>query len=534
MKGGNIVPSPVIPYMRRSIVLCLALLLTASAFAQHGEVDLKPFTSLPAGSLQDGIGHCDLKVTTKSEEARKFFEQGMCYYHCFHWTEAQRSFRDAVKADPGFAMGWWGLHITLMNPWNRSNTYKAEREGAIDRAVRMMSSTSPLEQDLIRAWKIWSSGANNAFNDFESAMLDICERYPKEVEPRVLMSGIYVQTNLSNGYLENGQPDKPMRTTRRLVSEAFAIDADNAAAHHYWIHACEGGPTPQEALHSADRLGEVAWNSGHMVHMPGHIYFRCGLYDKAIRSLGNARKVDEQYNKQVGTADGNWNYFHNTDFLIAAMMEGGQRSAAYDLAKTSMVSAVSYVLWRDSDFAELNKAIEAKKVKSDAMLSQFVKAMIAFDAGDLVNLEAAAKEVKNLASSAQKFDLDHLMRIETEAAIDCIKNDGANVEPMLKEVQSILAKQPYDEPPVYARPPAEGIGLALLKTTKYDLAIEAFEMALKDRPNNPYSLYGLAVATEKKGDKEGAKKLYQRVVDALKSGDKDMKIYVAAMAKITG
>ncbi len=510
--------------MRRSIVLCLALLLSASVFAQHGEIELKPFTSLPAGSLQDGIGHCDLKVTTKSEEARKFFEQGMCYYHAFHWTEAQRSFRDAVKADPGFAMGWWGIHIVLQNPWNRSNTYKAERDGAIERAVRMMDGCSPLEQDLIRAFKIWSVNPGSAFADFEKTMMEICRQYPKEVEPRIILAGIYCQTDLSTMYAEP-VPDSPMGKARMLVQEALKLDPKSAGAHHYWIHSNEGGPRPEDALASADALGKIAFNSGHLIHMPGHIYFRCGLYDKAVESLGNGMKADEAYNKAVGTSNGNWNYFHNIDFLLSALAEAGKKSEALALARGKSRGKVAYLLWRDSDFETLAKELESKSVKVGPLMEAFVGVNTAFQHKELDELEQAVKKVTELTGTSDKFDRDQFYRIEAQTALACAKNDGEGVEPLVEEVIRILGKQPYDEPPDYGRPVCEGMGLMLLNTTKLDLAKRCFDLALKDRPNNPYSLYGLAMVAEKKGNKGEAKKLFVKTIEALKAGDKDLAIY---------
>ena len=61
-------------------------------------------------------------------------------------------------------------------------------------------------------------------------------------------------------------------------------DAPNdSAANHYWIHAMEPSNHPERAIQSAALLASLAPTSGHMVHMPGHIYYRMGDYADAGR-----------------------------------------------------------------------------------------------------------------------------------------------------------------------------------------------------------------------------------------------------------
>ncbi len=45
-------------------------------------------------------------------------------------------------------------------------------------------------------------------------------------------------------------------------------------------------PFPERALRSADRLGDMCPDAGHMNHMPGHIYALCGEYEKAKIASG--------------------------------------------------------------------------------------------------------------------------------------------------------------------------------------------------------------------------------------------------------
>ncbi len=66
-------------------------------------------------------------------------------------------------------------------------------------------------------------------------------------------------------------------------------EPQNSAANHLWIHAVEAGPHPEQALHSAEILGSLAPASGHMVHMPGHIFYRTGRLRRAQDSIRRFR-----------------------------------------------------------------------------------------------------------------------------------------------------------------------------------------------------------------------------------------------------
>ena len=50
--------------------------------------------------LYEGLGNFGRKVTTRSHEAQRYFDQGLTLAFAFNHTEAIRSFRGAAKADP--------------------------------------------------------------------------------------------------------------------------------------------------------------------------------------------------------------------------------------------------------------------------------------------------------------------------------------------------------------------------------------------------------------------------------------------------
>src|SRR3954468_6601129 len=95
--------------------LCLAFLgaaiLVCGAWAN--EPDAAPAAPAPGPRAREplfaGLGPRSRPVTTASDEAQRYFDQGLKFLHAFNHDEAIRSFRQAATLDPACAMAWWGV-----------------------------------------------------------------------------------------------------------------------------------------------------------------------------------------------------------------------------------------------------------------------------------------------------------------------------------------------------------------------------------------------------------------------------------------
>jgi hypothetical protein len=63
--------------------------------------------------LFDGLGNFHRTITTSSKEAQAYFDQGMRLLWAFNHDESSRSFAKAAKLDPGCAMCFWGVSLTV-------------------------------------------------------------------------------------------------------------------------------------------------------------------------------------------------------------------------------------------------------------------------------------------------------------------------------------------------------------------------------------------------------------------------------------
>src|SRR5215469_10901848 len=127
----------------------LALLLIPAAFGQahkgHPADDYR-MTEMGPPQRITGLGESHLKITTKSEAAQAYFDQGLSLLHCFWDFEAYRAFKEASRLDPGAAMPYWGVVEAI-------NDYKAmeeEKKDALEKAKERMSKVSDHEQYYLR------------------------------------------------------------------------------------------------------------------------------------------------------------------------------------------------------------------------------------------------------------------------------------------------------------------------------------------------------------------------------------------------
>ena len=76
--------------MRRIISIVLVLALSAIALADDAKYAV----------LIDGLGSYSRPISTKSEMAQKFFDQGLRLVYGYYSPEATASFKEASRHDP--------------------------------------------------------------------------------------------------------------------------------------------------------------------------------------------------------------------------------------------------------------------------------------------------------------------------------------------------------------------------------------------------------------------------------------------------
>ncbi|MEQ1764926.1 MAG: tetratricopeptide repeat protein, partial [Pyrinomonadaceae bacterium] len=521
----------------------LLMISASSAFAQHQHgpqsyASATSFADLPAPPVMKGIGTASIKITTKDPKAQQFFDQGLNLLHAFWDLEAYRAFREASRIDPSAPMAWWGVYNSLAQ---NSQELAEERAAALKKAIELMPTASDREQYYIRSIQLLAEqGKGRAA--WVAELEALISKYPNEVEAQLLIANALASH--AGSYLPDGRPREGKMYGRSILQNLLRTNPEHAAVHHYWIHASENGPRPEEALDSAAKLTKLAPNSGHLIHMPGHIYYRLGMYDKAREAFVASLDFDLGYMRENKIHPiNNWNYTHNLDYLVANSAEQGRYKEAEKYARmlaeipsdaarvkstglgymlyggdTALVRLrMRFGMWDDAA-AELQKlpaVSDALSVKYKAAILAYLKGMNSIEKKkDVVaassSLDALEKLSSEMAaargSNASDWYFGHATRVvavhllDLRGSLASLRGEHDEAIRLLNEAVTKERDLGYWEPPHYTRPVLESLGEAYIRAGKFAEAAAAYEKILATRPNSGFAFFGMARLFSKAGD----------------------------------
>ncbi|MDO8433684.1 MAG: hypothetical protein Q7S58_14865 [Candidatus Binatus sp.] len=528
--------------MRTQILATIAGLMLSIAIAAPARCDSSPVApASPAAAsspsadsrhepIFDGLGHLHHSVTTNSPLAQKYFDQGLTFIYAFNHDEAAGSFKEAAQRDPDMAMAYWGIALSL-GP-NINLPEDDERGKAAYEAIQKARSLEPKVSEPERAYieaLAQRYAADGKMTDalqtaYANAMRDVAKKYPDDPDAGVLFAESMMDLHPWNLWTPDG---KPVPGTEEIVATLEGVMAkypDHMGANHYYIHAVEASPNPGRALPAADRLGPIVPASGHLVHMPSHIYIRTGDYQNSAMANERAIKADRVYIRERNPKGVYplMYYPHNIQFLWAScMMQGNSKcafKASHDLDVVSY-SPESLQMIHSMPMGEFTLPsryfTEARFGKWDAILKEPAPS------SEFTYLTGVWHYARGLAFVAKKkFDQAEQERKQLEAIVAATPADrivGFNSAKKLLELGSetlageIAAAQgkhddaiaqlraavaiqdtlTYEEPPPWYYPVRETLGMELIAAGKPSDAEQVFRDDLARNPENGWSLAGL-------------------------------------------
>jgi tetratricopeptide (TPR) repeat protein len=330
-----------LPATRRALVAAALALLTIAAAAQMSmpghdmgkKRDIPAPETLPVPLHMTGLGNSHLDIGA-TPEAQAWFDQGLNATHDFWDYEAERAFEQGIRVDPNCAMCFWGLYRAIGSR-GADNIYS---KAAFDNAVRLRKHASKEGRLFIDAAVAGEAESNashtsspspsGAESNSTQIYREMVKKFPKDPQAKIFLS-----ESLLDGYNDDGTPKPGTLKAIAILEDVLKTAPNDSAANHYWIHAMEPGQHPERAIPSAKLLASLAPASGHMVHMPGHIFYRVGDYGQAEHWFAASTAVDEAYMRDQHVAvDDDWNYVHNLMYGIANLMEEGKLQEATTLS----------------------------------------------------------------------------------------------------------------------------------------------------------------------------------------------------------
>ena len=284
--------------------------------------------------LHEGLGSAHIPITTSSELAQKYFDQGLRLHFGFWISESRRSFEEAIRQDPEAPMPYWGKAWAFGRYHNNAAPPERDLETsykAIQEALARKSKGTALEQGLIDAMATRIAKDPKAPREaldaaYAKAMRALSEEHPENVNVLTLAAAAQMNTSRWNYWNESGKANNENTDWFvKTLERALELEPRHSGAIHYYVHGVEASDDVFRAREPARQLASTAPNLAHLVHMGSHILIQTGDYDHAADTNIDASMADELY---IGQPDQEGiyplgSYQHNVHFVwVAASMEG--------------------------------------------------------------------------------------------------------------------------------------------------------------------------------------------------------------------
>ena len=148
-----------------------------------------------APPLFDNLGSLHHPITATSEQAQRYFDQGLRLVYAFNHEEAIRSFEAAGQEDPKAAMAYWGIALALGPNINSAMEKKDEHRAIemVQKARRLADRATPEEQayiDALTTRYVGRKGAKRKGLDeaYAKAMRLVAQRFPEDADAATLFA----------------------------------------------------------------------------------------------------------------------------------------------------------------------------------------------------------------------------------------------------------------------------------------------------------------------------------------------------------
>ncbi|HEY6436744.1 MAG TPA: hypothetical protein VIY47_09140, partial [Ignavibacteriaceae bacterium] len=234
--------------MRNSIMGIILLLLFGCSTDQKKQAP-----------LFDNLGTLDFPITTNSELAQQYFNQGVILAYGFNHEEAFRSFEEVARLDSNCGMAYWGMAYVLgpnINlPMDASSVHTAYE--AIQKAITLLDDETQNEKDFVMALSERYSAEvmedrtplDQAYSD---AMRNLVNTYPDDLDAATMFAESIMDCHPWDYWLKDGTAQSWTPELLAVLESVMERNPDHHGANHLYIHAVEASKNPDRGLTSAD------------------------------------------------------------------------------------------------------------------------------------------------------------------------------------------------------------------------------------------------------------------------------------------
>ncbi len=546
----------------------LLFLVSATVLASSGSALAQDSGALAV--MVPGGGTYSRPITTDSQQAQAFFDQGLRMAWSFYFPESIASYQEAARLDPDSPMPHFGIaHAAGPNPNSRYAGMPDDPQGAglaaIRQAMDLANNGTQRERDMINAlFVLYNKDAvpDRVERDFAflDAMRQLHAKYPDDADIATIFGESYMNTTRWDYWNLDGSAKPGTAEGKAALEAAMALEHDHPGANHLYIHLMEGSAEPELAMPAAQKLESTVPISGHMVHMPGHIYLRVGEYEKAIDINERSQLVDQQFAEIWGDTNfpliGTYPLSHKIhaphalDFVRYANMLQGNYGAAADAALrgTDDVGEDAASINRGQKRVAHNWIVDKVFGKWDNIHgatqnhggTPYLDGMWSYVMGSAHvakgHIELAEAEVANIRTQIQADNVDdtgvgptpasHVLSLAMHALLGEIEEAKGNLDAAIMHYGHAVEFQDnlnYTEPPDWSQSMRLYLGAALLDNDQAAEAEAVYRKDLEWNQQNGWTTFGLYQAVEAQGREQEAIILKRQFESLWRNADVELK-----------
>jgi len=285
----------VMPLHRGSVTAGYRDAISACSPQQAGSImerkDGKFITPLP------GWGHYSYTISTTSDSAQYYFNQGLTLYYSYHPKEALASFKEANRFDTSSVMASWGQLLARGPTYNGAHFYTMPPDVTntmLKLQDQIAGSAATKEKEMAEAViSRYPAAVQTAPRDtlnriYAAKMKILMNKYPGDIDIAALYVDAVMLIHPWDFWNNDGTPKEWTEELVSISANIIKAKPQHPGALHYQIHVTEASRHPEVALANAKALRENFSGIAHMVHMASHEYERNGLFAEGIPSNDKA------------------------------------------------------------------------------------------------------------------------------------------------------------------------------------------------------------------------------------------------------
>jgi len=495
-----------------------------------------------------GKVHFAVSCTAAAQEQ---FDRAVAILHSFWYEEAVKAFNAVTEADPGCAISYWGVAMSIYYPlWAPPNQSTLQKGLSAVEKAKAAGAKTDRERSYIAAIEVFYKDSNKLDHRtralaYEQAMEQIYLRYPEDQE-----AAVFYALALNATAPPTDKTYAKQLKAGEILEKVFAKQPNHPGVAHYIIHSYDNPVLASRGLPAARRYAKIAPAVPHAQHMPSHIFTRLGLWQESIQSNLGAVAASKEYEAKAHPGAAYYERLHALDYLEYAYLQGAQdQEAKRVLDELTAIRKVQPEAFQAAyAFAAIpaRYALERRRWSEAAALTAhpttfpwnrfpwadavtyFARAVGSARSGKVTDARKDIGKLRSLHETLVKAkDSYWAGQVDLQGRVASAwlaRAEGQNEEALklmrsAADFEDSTDKHPVTPAPIM--PARELLGDLLLELNEPNKALGEFEKSLSREPNRFHAFYGAARAAEILGDTEKARAHYGKLLKLCEKADND-------------